>query len=49
MMWILFAMDGNRQKGKWLIVEFKALKWTKTNSALPKDHLNGFPWQIGWL
>ncbi len=49
MMWMSSAIDGNRQKGKWLIIEFKALKWAKTNSALPKDHLNGFPWQIGWL
>jgi len=36
MMWMLFTMDGNRQEGKWLIIERKALKWAKANSAPPK-------------
>jgi hypothetical protein len=35
-MWMSFAMDGNRQEGKWLIAKCKALKWAKTNSAPPK-------------
>ncbi len=26
-------MDGNRQEGKWLDVERKALKWAKVNNA----------------
>jgi len=39
MMWVSFAMDGNRQEGKWLIVECKALKWTQMNSTPPKDTL----------
>jgi hypothetical protein len=33
MMWMLFAMDGNKQKGKWVLVECKALKWAKANSG----------------
>jgi len=49
MMWMSSTMEENRQKGKWLIVKFKALKWTKANIALPKDHLNEFPWQMDWL
>jgi hypothetical protein len=28
-------MDGNRQEGKWLVIERKALKWAKANSAPP--------------
>jgi len=36
MMWMPFAIDGNRQKGKWLVVEHKALKWTKMNNAFPR-------------
>jgi hypothetical protein len=44
MMWMSFVMDGNRLKDKLLFIEHKALKWTKTNNALPRDHLNGFPW-----
>jgi hypothetical protein len=31
MMWVSFAMDGNKQEGKWLVIEHKALKWAKTN------------------
>jgi hypothetical protein len=30
------TMDGNKQKGKKLAIECKALKWAKTNSAPPK-------------
>jgi hypothetical protein len=33
MMWVWFAMDGNKQKRKWLIVECRALKWVNMNSA----------------
>jgi hypothetical protein len=29
-------MDGNKQERKQLIVECKALKWAKANSAFPK-------------
>jgi len=29
------TMDGNRQKGKWLTIEHKALKWVKANSTPP--------------
>jgi hypothetical protein len=36
-------MDGNRQEGKWLTIESKALKWAKANNAPPKDHLDEFP------
>jgi hypothetical protein len=49
MMWTSSVMDGKKQKTKWLILELKALNWAKTNSPFPRDHLNGFTWQIGWL
>jgi hypothetical protein len=42
MMWMSFVMDGNRQKGKWLIIKPNALKWTKANNAPPK----GSPWRV---
>jgi hypothetical protein len=42
-------MDGNKQDGKWPIVKCKALKWAKANSGPPKEHLDEFPWQMGWL
>ncbi len=35
MMWVSSTMEGNRQKGKWLVKEFKALKWAKANNVLP--------------
>jgi hypothetical protein len=41
---VLIAMDRNRQKGKWLAIEHKALKWAKKNSNTPKDYLDKFPW-----
>jgi hypothetical protein len=48
-MWMSFALDGNRQEGKWLVIECKTLKWVKANNALPE----GSPWQVpmgdGWL
>jgi hypothetical protein len=34
-----FVMDGNKQEGKQLIVERKALKWVKVNNALSKGSL----------
>ncbi len=40
MMCVSYAMDGNRQEGKQLIIERKTLKWAKTNIAL----LKGSPW-----
>jgi hypothetical protein len=42
MMWLSFAMDGNRQDGKWPIVERNTLKWVKTNNAPPK----GLVWWV---
>jgi hypothetical protein len=36
MIWVSSVMDGNKQKGKWLVVERKGLKWTKTNNTPPK-------------
>jgi len=41
---VSFAMDGNRQEGKWLTIKHKTLKWAKVNSAPPKDHFDRFPW-----
>jgi hypothetical protein len=40
-MWMLFVMDGNKQEGKWLVIEHKAIKWVKDKCAPPK----GSPWQ----
>ncbi len=48
MMWMSFTMGWNRQEGKWLIVDHKALKWVNANSAPTIGHLGGFPWQKGW-
>jgi len=31
MMWVSSAMDGNKQKGKWLVVKHKTLKWANVN------------------
>jgi hypothetical protein len=36
MMRVSFAMDGNRQKGKQLIIKHKTLKWAKENITPPK-------------
>jgi hypothetical protein len=36
MIWMSSSMDGNKQKGKWLNIKCKALKWVKANSAPPK-------------
>ncbi len=36
------VIDGNKQKGKWLVVECKALRWAKANNAPPK----GSTWWI---
>jgi hypothetical protein len=49
-----FAMKGNRQEGKLLTVERKALKWAKANNAPPppnppKDYFDEFSYQMGWL
>jgi len=38
-MHVPFAMDGNSQEGKQLVIECKALKWVKTNSDLHKRSL----------
>ncbi len=35
-MWMSSTMDGNKQEGKWLTIEHKALKWAKANNAPPK-------------
>jgi len=45
MMWVLYAMDGNRQEGKQLVIKCNALKWTKVNNALPKGSL----WQVSMV
>jgi hypothetical protein len=42
MMWVSFAIDGNKQKGKCLVVEHSALRWAKANNAFPK----GSPWWV---
>jgi hypothetical protein len=49
MMWVSFAINGNKQEMKWLAIKHKALKWDEANSAFLMDHLDGFPWQMGWL
>jgi hypothetical protein len=49
MIWVSSAMDGNKQMGKWLVIECKALKWAKTNNALRRDHLDESSWQMVWL
>jgi len=49
MMWVSSTMDGNRQVGKWLVVECKALKWAKMNNGPPKAHLDESPWHMRWL
>jgi hypothetical protein len=36
MMWVSYAMDENKQKGKQLVIGRSVLKWIKTNNALPK-------------
>jgi hypothetical protein len=36
MMWVSFAMDGNRQKRKQLAIKYKTLKWAKKNITPPK-------------
>jgi hypothetical protein len=36
MIWVSSIMDENKQKGKWLVVESKALKWAKANNAPPR-------------
>jgi len=38
-MWMSSTMDGNKQKGMWLAMECKALKWVKTNSAPPPPRI----------
>jgi len=43
MMWMSFAMERNRQEGKLLTVECKALKWVKENNAPPPQRL---PWWV---
>jgi hypothetical protein len=37
MMWVSFVMDGNKQDGKWLVIECKALKWAQVNNAPPQS------------
>jgi hypothetical protein len=38
------AMDGNKQEGKWLVVEHNALSELKQIMPFPKDHVHEFPW-----
>jgi len=59
MIWVSSIIDGNRQEGKWLVVEHKALKWAKANNGPPKrSHwripiINGMivtsPSRLQWL
>ncbi len=42
MMWMLFTMDGNKQKGKWLAIECKTIKWANVNNSPPK----GSHWRV---
>jgi hypothetical protein len=49
MMWMSFIMVGNKQEGKWLIIECKALKWIKANSAPPKGSLCWVPMVNGTI
>jgi hypothetical protein len=46
MMWMSSTMDGNRQEGKWLIIECKALKWVKPNNAPPPQ---GSLWRVSMV
>ncbi len=40
MMWMSFAMDGNRwERKRLIIIEHKTLKWIKVNNAPPKGSL----------
>jgi len=48
-MWMSSIMDGNKQEGKWLAIKCKILKWVKTNSAPPNDHLVESLWYMDWL
>jgi hypothetical protein len=49
MMWMWSTMDGNKQEGKWLVVEHKALKWVKANNTPSKGSLDESPWWTRWL
>jgi hypothetical protein len=40
MMWVSSKMNGNKQERKWLVIEWKTIKWANVNSAAPK----GSPW-----
>jgi len=48
MMWLSFAMDGNRQEKKWLIMEHKTSKWVNADSAPPKGSFWRVP-MIKWV
>jgi hypothetical protein len=39
MMWMSYAMDGNKQEGKQLGIKHSALKWIKVNNVFPKGSL----------
>ncbi len=49
MIWVSSTMDGNIKEDKWLPIEHKILKWLMQIVPFPRVHLNGFPWQRGWL
>jgi len=48
MMWVSSTMDGNRQEGKWLIIECKALKWVKENNVPPPAPKRSL-WQLSMV
>ncbi len=49
MMWMLFIMDGNKQKGKYFVIECNALKWIKANNGLLKGSLWLVPMANGMI
>jgi hypothetical protein len=46
---VSFIIDGNKQEGKRLVVKHNILKLVKVIMPLPRDHLDGFSWQMGSL
>ncbi len=49
MMWMSFAMDKNKQEGKWLTMECNASKWTKANNAFSKGSPSQVPIAEGMI
>jgi len=49
MMWVSFAMDKNKQEGKWLTMECNASKWIKANNAFSKGSPSQVPIAKGMI